>query len=103
MLLANNTEFGKSPNLDVAAFAELGYRMVLFPVTAYRSALKAALETLTAIRNQGHQRDRLPSMLTRAELYVLNLRHIQHHAAQLSLRLRVDADAATPWISSGRP
>lgn len=70
-LLANNTEFGKSPNLDVAGFAELGYRMVLFPVTAFRSALKAAEETLLAIKNVGHQRERLASMLTRAELYDL--------------------------------
>ena len=70
-LLANNTEFGKSPNLDVAGFAELGYWMTLFPVTAFRSALKAAQETLMAIQTTGHQRDRLPSMLTRAELYDL--------------------------------
>jgi len=70
-LLANNTEFGKSPNLDVAGFAELGYRMVLFPVTAFRSALKAAEETLTAIKTVGHQRDRVATMLTRAELYDL--------------------------------
>jgi len=68
-LLANNTEFGKSPNLDVAGFAALGYRLVLFPVTAFRSALKAAELTLTAIKYDGHQRERLPSMLTRAELY----------------------------------
>lgn len=71
ILLANNTEFGKSPNLDVATFAELGYRMVLFPVTAMRSALKAAEETLAAIHSQGHQRGRLSSMMTRAELYEL--------------------------------
>jgi methylisocitrate lyase len=69
VLLANNTEFGKSPNLDVATFAELGYRMVLFPVTAFRSALLAAKETLAAIQADGHQRGRLPSLLTRAELY----------------------------------
>src|SRR5207244_8242782 len=41
-LLANNTEFGKSPNLDVATLGELGYKMVLFPVTAFRPALAAA-------------------------------------------------------------
>src|SRR5262245_44345468 len=70
-LIANNTEFGKSPNLDVAAFAKLGYRMVLFPLTAFRSAMKAAQETLAAIQKQGHQRDRLPTMLSRAELYDL--------------------------------
>jgi methylisocitrate lyase len=70
-LLANNTEFGKSPNLDVAAFAALGYRMVLFPLTAFRSALKAARETLQDVLTLGHQRQRLPGMLTRAELYEL--------------------------------
>jgi methylisocitrate lyase len=69
VLIANNTEFGKSPNLDVATFAKLGYRMVLFPVTAFRSALKSAEETLAAIHADGHQRSRLPSMMTRADLY----------------------------------
>jgi methylisocitrate lyase len=70
-LLANNTEFGKSPNLDVATWGRLGYRMVLFPLTAFRSALKATQQTLAEIATKGHQRDRLPSMLTRAELYEL--------------------------------
>ena len=70
-LLANNTEFGRTPNLDVAAFASLGYRMVLFPLTAYRAALKAARDTLGDIKTLGHQRERIPHMLTRAELYDL--------------------------------
>jgi methylisocitrate lyase len=70
-LLANNTEFGRSPNLDVATFAELGYRLVLFPLTAFRAALKAARDTLVDLQTLGHQRDRLPQMLTRAELYEL--------------------------------
>jgi hypothetical protein len=35
---------------------------------------------------------------TRAELHVYNIRHIQHHAAQLILRLRLDADADIPWV-----
>jgi methylisocitrate lyase len=70
-LLANNTEFGKGPNLDVETFGKLGYRMVLFPLTAFRSALKAAQLTLAEVAAKGHQRDRLSSMLTRAELYDL--------------------------------
>jgi methylisocitrate lyase len=70
-LLANNTEFGRSPNLDLASFAKLGYRMVLFPLTAFRAALKAANDTLADVKNLGHQRDRLPQMLTRAALYDL--------------------------------
>ncbi len=71
ILLANNTEFGKSPNLDVAEFGRLGYRMVLFPLTAFRAALKAARDTLADLQTLGHQRERLGQMLTRAELYDL--------------------------------
>jgi methylisocitrate lyase len=70
-LLANMTEFGKSPNLDYAALAAMGYRMILYPVTALRAALRAAQDTLAAILHQGHQRDVLPRMMTRQELYGL--------------------------------
>jgi methylisocitrate lyase len=70
-LLANNTEFGRSPNLTVEAFGALGYCMVLFPLTAFRAALKSARDTLADIKTLGHQRDRLQQMLTRAELYDL--------------------------------
>ena len=38
---------------------------------------------------------------SRAELHVLNIRHIQHHSAQLSLRLRIEADLQIPWVGSG--
>jgi methylisocitrate lyase len=70
-LVANSTEFGHGPNLNVAEFGKLGYCMVLFPLSAFRSALKASQETLREIAQKGHQRDRLSSMLTRAELYDL--------------------------------
>src|SRR5262249_22863449 len=70
-LLANNTEFGKSPNLDFQTFVRLGYRMVLYPVTAFRVALRAARDTLAELKKTGHQRDCIPRMLTRAELYDL--------------------------------
>jgi methylisocitrate lyase len=70
-LLANLTEFGKSPNLDLASLAEMGYRMVLFPLTALRVALSAAEQTLQEIRQRGTPRELLPRMLTRAELYEL--------------------------------
>jgi hypothetical protein len=39
--------------------------------------------------------------LERAELHVYNIRHIQHHAAQLSLRLRLDTGDGIPWVGSG--
>jgi methylisocitrate lyase len=70
-LLANMTEFGRGPLLDFSVLAELGYRMVLYPVTTLRAALKAVHDTLADILARGHQRDRLPHMLTRAELYDL--------------------------------
>jgi methylisocitrate lyase len=70
-LLANMTEFGRSPNLDFSALAGMGYRMVLYPLTAFRAALAAAHRTLAVLREQGHQRELLPEMLTRAELYDL--------------------------------
>jgi methylisocitrate lyase len=70
-LLANMTEFGRSPNLGFKMLADMGYRMILYPLSAFRAALLAARETLTAIKQQGHQRDLLTRMLTRAELYDL--------------------------------
>jgi methylisocitrate lyase len=70
-LLANMTEFGRSPSLDFAALAGMGYRMVLYPLTALRAALRAAQDTLAELLHKGHQRDCLPQMLTRAELYDL--------------------------------
>ncbi len=70
-LLANMTEFGRGPLLDFSTLAEMGYRAVLYPLTAFRVAMKAAEETLNALRDTGSQRDHLHRMLTRAELYDL--------------------------------
>jgi methylisocitrate lyase len=68
-LLANMTEFGKGPLLDATELGKLGYAMALYPLTAFRSAMKAAEDTLRAVAESGHQRDRVPGMMTRAELY----------------------------------
>ena len=68
-LLANMTEFGKGPLLTVSELGEMGYRMVLYPLTAFRAAMKAAEETLRLLNDAGHQRDAVPRMMTRAELY----------------------------------
>ena len=70
-LLANMTEFGKSPNLDAAMLGALGYRLILFPLTAFRVAMKAADDALAALHRAGHQKDFLGKMQTRAELYDL--------------------------------
>jgi methylisocitrate lyase len=45
--------------------------MVLYPLTAFRAAMRAAQDTLRELLEVGHQRDRIPQMLTRQELYDL--------------------------------
>jgi methylisocitrate lyase len=70
-LLANMTEFGRGPLLTFDELAALGYRAVLYPLTAFRAAMKAAEETLIHLRDHGNQRDILGKMQTRAELYDL--------------------------------
>lgn len=71
LLLANMTEFGKSPNLSAEGLGKLGYGMIIFPVTSLRIALKAIEELFAGIAKSGHQRDFLDKMLTRADLYQL--------------------------------
>jgi methylisocitrate lyase len=70
-LLANMTEFGRSPLLDFEELGKLGYRAVLYPLTAFRAAMRAAEEALRELRDQGSQRGTLDRMQTRAELYEL--------------------------------
>ena len=64
-------EFGRSPLLDVPTLAKMGYRIVLFPLTAFRVAMKAAVDTLTELLQEGGQQASTSKMLTRAELYDL--------------------------------
>ena len=70
-LLANMTEFGKSPALSVAELAELGYRMVIFPMTAFRVMMKAVEEVLREIGSRGTPAAFLERMQSRQELYEL--------------------------------
>jgi len=70
-LLANMTEFGKSPLLSFAQLSELGYRMVIFPMTAFRVAMKATAEFLATLKRSGTQTEWLDRMQTRKELYEL--------------------------------
>jgi methylisocitrate lyase len=71
VLLANMTEFGKSPLLDVATLGAIGYRMVLFPLTAFRAAMRSAELTLRNLHANGTQQADVPNMQTRQELYDL--------------------------------
>ena len=70
-LLANMTEFGKSPLLTLDELAELGYSAVLYPVTLLRIAMKAGEAALNLIATEGTQADLLDLMQTRDELYDL--------------------------------
>lgn len=68
-LLANMTEFGKSPFLSVEELEDIGYRAVIFPLTAFRVALKAMQETYSKLYNSGTQRDFMADLMTRADFY----------------------------------
>ena len=70
-LLANMTEFGKTPYYTVDQFKEWGYKLVIFPVTLLRISLGAMREALKVIRERGTQRDILDKMMTRQEFYDL--------------------------------
>jgi methylisocitrate lyase len=70
-LIANMTEFGKSPSLGVSELSDLGYRAVLFPVTLFRIAMGATEAALRDLAEQGNQRGFVDRMQTRAELYDL--------------------------------
>ncbi|SFM52760.1 methylisocitrate lyase [Halopseudomonas yangmingensis] len=68
-VLANITEFGATPLFTREELASVGVAIQLYPLSAFRAANKAAENVYTAIRSQGHQKDVLDSMQTRAELY----------------------------------
>ena len=70
-LLANMTEFGKSPLLSFQELSEIGYRMVIFPQSALRVAMKATEEFIRALKKAGTQTAWLDKMQTRQELYDL--------------------------------
>ena len=70
-LLANMTEFGKSPLLSLEELAELGYRMVIYPQTAFRVSMFAAGQMLRDLKTTGTQKSWLDRMQTREELYKL--------------------------------
>jgi len=70
-LLANMTEFGKSKLLSANELENLGYNIVIYPVTTQRLALKSVEDGLRAIMNDGHQNNIIDKMQTRKRLYDL--------------------------------
>ena len=70
-LVANMTEFGKSPLLDAATLGQMGYAAILYPVTLLRVAMRACEAALAMLSGDGHQRELIDLMQTREELYDL--------------------------------
>jgi len=68
-VLANITEFGKTPLFTTEELAGAGVRLVLYPLSAFRAMSRAALGVYGAIRRDGTQRAVVDTMQTRAELY----------------------------------
>ena len=68
-VLANLTEFGKTPLFTTEELAAVGVRMTLYPLSAFRAMSAAALSVYETIRNDGTQQAAVDSMQTRTELY----------------------------------
>lgn len=68
-ILANITEFGATPLFTRDELASVGVAIQLYPLSAFRAANKAAESVYTSIRQNGHQKDVIELMQTRAELY----------------------------------
>jgi methylisocitrate lyase len=80
-VLANITEFGKTPLFSVPELKSVGVQMVLYPLSAFRAMNKAAENVYESIRRDGHQRNVIDTMQTREELY----ERIGYHAYEQHL------------------
>jgi methylisocitrate lyase len=68
-VLANITEFGKTPLFTVEELRSAGVAIALYPLSAFRAMNKAALKTYETIRKKGSQKEVIGEMQTRDELY----------------------------------
>ena len=84
LLMANMTEFGRTPIIPVNRFAEMNYQLVIHPVTTQRVAMNAVVSALKHLHENGSVEGILGSMQTRDELYDL-----------------LDYVPSEPWGSSG--
>jgi methylisocitrate lyase len=93
-LLANMTEFGRTPFFTAAEFEAMGYAMVIWPVSSLRVANKAQAELYAAIRRDGGTHNLTDRMQTRAELYDA----IGYHAYEA-----LDASIVATVVPTGTP
>src|SRR5688572_2655449 len=88
-ILANITEFGKSPLFTVEELRSANVAMILYPLTAFRAMNKAALRAYGEIRKQGTQKGVIADMQTREELYdILNYHSYEKKLDELFTRGR---------------
>ncbi len=86
-ILANITEFGKTPLFTTQELAAVGVSLVLYPLSAFRAQSAAALAVFTTLRQQGTQKPVLANMQTRADLYdVLDYHRYEQKLDQLFLQ-----------------
>ncbi|NHN88000.1 methylisocitrate lyase [Acetobacter conturbans] len=83
-LLANMTEFGRTPYYTAKEFEAMGYRMVIWPVSSLRVANKAQADLYATIRRDGSAQAMLDRMQTREELYK-TLRYHEYEALDRSI------------------
>jgi methylisocitrate lyase len=93
-LLANMTEFGRTPFFTASEFEEMGYKMVIWPVSSLRVANKAQAELYAAIRRDGGAQNMIDRMQTRAELYAT----ISYHEYEA-----LDASIVTTVVPQAMP
>jgi len=70
-LMANMTEFGKTPYITAKEFGDMGYSLIIFPMTIFRVAMKAMENALLELKKKETQKGLLKKMQTREELYKL--------------------------------
>jgi methylisocitrate lyase len=88
-ILANITEFGKSPLFTVEELRSAGVAMILYPLSAFRAMNKAALKVYEALRKAGTQKNVIGDMQTREELYdILNYHSYEKKLDELFSRGR---------------
>jgi methylisocitrate lyase len=80
-ILANITEFGKTPLFSVQELAQANVAMVLYPLSAFRAMNAAALRVFEAIRRDGSQKNVVEQMQTREDLYG----YLDYHAYEKKL------------------
>ncbi len=87
-VLANITEFGKTPLYTIEELRNAGVSLVLYPLSAFRAMSAAALNVYQTLRREGTQKSVIDAMQTRAELYEL----LDYHEYERRLDQLLDAD-----------